>query len=75
MTVLLNSAGHDVELLECGATFFPALLEAIAQSHSEVRLETYIFEFDRSGERVAAALVAAADRGVKVYLVMDGIGS
>jgi len=67
--------GHQVRLLECGKAFFPALLQAIDASTSEVRLETYIFQFDASGERVANALVRAARRGVRVYLVMDGIGS
>ena len=70
-----SSADHGVQLLECGAAFFPTLLEAIGQSQTEIRLETYIFEFDSQGEQVAAALVAAADRGVRVYLMMDGIGT
>lgn len=51
------------------------MVEAIDRSTQEVRLETYIFSFDPSGERVAAALVRAAQRGVSVYLVMDGIGT
>jgi cardiolipin synthase len=51
------------------------MVEAIDRSVQEVRLETYIFSFDASGERVAAALVRAARRGVPVYLVMDGIGT
>lgn len=51
------------------------MVEAIDRSAQEVRLETYIFSFDASGERVAAALVRAARRGVPVYLVMDGIGT
>lgn len=69
------SRGHRVELLKCGAEFFPALLNAIDASHREVRLETYIFRFDATGESVAAALERAAQRGVAVYLVMDGIGT
>ena len=62
-------------LLRGGDSFFPALVAAIDGSMREVRLETYIFYFDASGERVAAALVRAAQRGVAVYLVMDGIGT
>ena len=68
-------AGHAIDLLECGAAFFPALVAAIDASHTEVRLETYIFAFEASGESVAMALVRAATRGVAVYLVMDGIGT
>jgi len=67
--------GHHLQLLQSGAEFFPCLVSAIDSSTQEVRLETYIFHFDRSGEQVAAALVRAAQRGVAVYLVMDGIGT
>ena len=75
MTATVLRPGHQLQLLQCGEVFFPALLQAIDGSAKEVRLETYIFHFDASGERVAAALVRAAQRGVDVYLVMDGIGS
>jgi cardiolipin synthase len=74
MTGWLHS-GHDIQLLKGGAEFFPALECAIRESVSEVRLETYIFQFDASGERVADALASAAQRGVAVFLVMDGIGT
>ena len=67
--------GHELTLLRKGADFFPTLVAAIDGSYREVRLETYIFHFDPSGERVAAALERAARRGVAVYLVMDGIGT
>lgn len=67
--------GHTVQLLHGGQEFFPALLADIDGSQSEVRLESYIFCFDQSGERVAAALERAAHRGVQVFLVMDGIGT
>ena len=69
------SSGHQLHLLQGGAAFFPAVVVAIDASHHEVRLETYIFSFDPSGEQVAAALVRAAQRGVAVYLMMDGIGT
>ena len=69
------SSGHQLHLLQGGAAFFPAVVAAIDASHHEVRLETYIFSFDPSGEQVASALVRAAQRGVAVYLMMDGIGT
>lgn len=75
MTLQPLVAGHSLRLLRGGADFFPALVEAIDHSRHEVRLETYIFHFDPSGEAVAAALVRAAQRGVAVYLVMDGVGT
>jgi cardiolipin synthase len=67
--------GHLVRLLQGGSEFFPVLIAAIDASVHEVRLETYIYNFDTAGEQVAAALERAALRGVRVYLLMDGIGT
>ena len=67
--------GHSVQLLQGGAEFFPALVSAIDASRLEVRIETYIFNLDASGQAVAEALLRAAARGVSVYLVIDGAGT
>lgn len=67
--------GHQVQLLEGAQAFFPSLVHAIERSLHEVRLETYIFSVEASGESVAVALERAAQRGVAVYLVMDGVGT
>lgn len=75
MTATLFKEGHQVHLLKGGVEFFPALILAINASIHEVRLETYIFNFDAAGEQVCAALERAGLRGVIVYLVMDGIGT
>jgi len=69
------SAGHVLRLLQCGREFFPAMVQAIDSSSTEVRLETYIFHFDASGCEIAHALCRAGQRGVGVYLLMDGVGS
>ena len=70
-----QKSAHQVLLLQGGRALFPELVQAIDQSLHEVRLETYIFHFDTSGEQVAQALMRAAGRGVAVYLVMDGVGT
>ena len=67
--------GHQVHLLQGGQAFLPALVQAIESSAHEVRIETYIFSVEASGEQVAVALERAAQRGVAVYLVMDGVGT
>ncbi len=67
--------GHSVRLLQGGTEFFPALIQAVDRSQREVRLETFIFDFDAAGLRVAEALERAAARGVAVYLLIDGIGT
>ncbi len=68
-------SGHQVQLLQGGEAFFFALVQAIDHSACEVRLETYIFNVEGSGQQVALALERAAKRGVAVYLVMDGVGT
>ncbi len=67
--------GHSVQLLQGGQAFFPALVRAMDDARHEIRLETYIFNLDASGELIADALVRAAERGVFVFLVVDGAGT
>jgi cardiolipin synthase A/B len=66
---------HGLTLLTGGVEFFSALAEAIDSAQREVMLETYIFDFSRSALMVAEALARAAERGVTVRVVMDGIGT
>lgn len=54
---------------------FPAMAQAIAAARTEVLLETYIFDFERSVIPVAQALATAAARGVAVQVVVDGVGT
>lgn len=70
-----HQAGHQLQLLQGGEAFFASLIQSIDRSTFEVRLETYIFNVDASGQQVAACLERAALRGVSVYLVMDGVGT
>jgi len=67
--------GNRVDLLKNGAQYFPALIAAIEAASSEIHLETYIFAADDTGQRVVAALAAAARRGVAVRVLVDGFGA
>ncbi len=67
--------GHAVTLLRGGAQLFPAMCAAIAAAQREVWLATYIFNDDAQALAVADALVAAAARGVRVRVVIDGFGT
>ena len=68
-------AGNRVTLLHNGAEYFPELEKAIENATLEIFLESYIFENDSSGRRIAEALKRAAQRGVAVHLLLDGFGS
>lgn len=69
------SGGNEVVLLRGGDALFPEMVEAIGHALHEVWLATYIFELDAAGQAVIAALAAAARRGVRVRVVVDGFGS
>ena len=68
-------SGHQVQLLEGANEWFPALITAMDAAQSEVFLETYIFDFTSSATDVANALLRAAQRGVQVRLLVDGVGT
>lgn len=58
-----------------GDDYFKDVLNAIRRAGHSVDFEVYIYKKGILGNRVAAALVRAARRGVKVRLLVDGIGS
>ena len=67
--------GHQIRLIEGGDAYFAALVEAIDAARSQVQIETYIFNLQGKAEAVAQALERAALRGVRVWLVVDGVGT
>jgi cardiolipin synthase len=64
-----------MRLLTGGVDLFAAMVDAMDAAHHEVLLETYIFDFAGSGADVAHALMRAAQRGVQVRVVVDGVGT
>lgn len=66
---------EELQLLHSGQAFFPALIKAFDAAAQWVQLETYIFDFHGAGAQVAEALTRAARRGVKVQVLVDGIGT
>lgn len=55
--------------------FFEELERDFTLARASIDLEMYIFEDDACGRRVISALTAATQRGVKVRVLVDGIGS
>jgi cardiolipin synthase len=69
------SGNNEVYLLQGGDELFPAMRAAINRALHEVWLATYIFHDDPSCMAMVQALVAAAQRGVRVRVLVDGFGS
>lgn len=67
--------GNALTLLRDGDETFPAMLEAIDAAGRWVHLEVFTFREDVVGNRFAHALTAAARRGVRVRVLVDGLGS
>jgi cardiolipin synthase A/B len=66
---------NQITLLQNGEAYFPAIEAALDRAVHEIYLETYIFENDTTGRRIAEVLRRAALRGVKTHVLMDGYGS
>lgn len=70
-----NNSPHSVQLVRSGEDYFSRLVRIIHEAETEIHLQTYIFSNDATGKRIIDALKKAANRQVKVYLLLDGFGS
>jgi cardiolipin synthase len=75
MRTVSYTANNQLTLLHCGAEFFPELEAACDNAVSEIYLETYIFADDDTARRIEQALIRAAARNVRVYVITDWTGS
>jgi cardiolipin synthase A/B len=67
--------GNRVLLLENGDEFYPRVFAAMRSAQREIFVETFILNDDEVGRALRDELVAAAQRGVKVTITVDGFGS
>ena len=65
---------NDLTLLEGGKEAFPAILEAIEGAKRSIEIHMFIWRDDTIGNRMAEAVLSAADRGVSVSIVKDRYG-
>lgn len=76
---LTNSGSYSlynsVTLIKGGKDYFKLLEQIINEAKISIHLQTYIFDEDSTGTAVANALIRAAKRNVKVYMLLDGYGS
>ncbi|QYM78436.1 hypothetical protein K0B96_14195 [Horticoccus luteus] len=69
------SRGNDVQMLVNGVEFFPAMLKAVREAKKTITLETYIWESGKISDEFIAALNERAAAGVKVNVIVDGMGT
>ena len=68
-------AGNRLQLVESGVERFEMLLSLIAGAQKSIKMLMYMFNPDKDGDAVRNALTEAAQRGVRVKLLIDGFGS
>lgn len=66
---------HQVQLLRGGKSYFDCIIQLMEEAEEQIHMQVYSYESDATGKRVADALIRAANRGVAVYLLVDGYGS
>ncbi|MEK6627874.1 MAG: phospholipase D-like domain-containing protein [Bdellovibrionota bacterium] len=69
------SLNNEVKFFEEGEAYYKHFLKMIADAKGVIHLQTYIFEMDNFGTEVKNELIRASLRGVKVYLLVDAVGS
>ncbi len=69
------SSYNQVALIRGGHAYFELLETLVNEAREVIFLQTYIFDEDFTGKKVAASLSRASKRGVKVYVLLDGYAS
>ncbi len=70
----VSSVGR-CRILSDANEFYPALEQQIREAVHHIHLEFYIWQGDATGAAFLRLLTAAARRGVRVRLLLDGVGS
>lgn len=73
--VLPPTADNSVSFLGDGATAYDAWERAIDEAKDHVHALFYIWNDDATGRRFRDALLRAARRGVRVRVLLDGVGT
>ena len=68
------ASGKVAAALDCGDEAYPEMLAAIESAKTNIRLCTYIFRVDEVGLQFIGALARAQRRGVRIRVLIDGIG-
>ena len=67
--------GNSTRLLIDGPAAHSAMFAAIAKARDHVNMQTYIFEDDEVGQKLAELLLKKRAEGVHIQLLYDSIGS
>lgn len=71
----MDNYWESEEIFLDGDHYFDRLLEDIDGARDYITIEIYIFNDDLLGKKIAAHLIEARRRGVKIQIIVDGVGS
>lgn len=75
-TAAVKRASYSfIEYLKDGETYLKRLTDCVAAANERIALEYYIIADGKIWRGIYSALCKAAERGVKIYIVYDGVGS
>ena len=63
---------NKVRIVRGGSDYFNSIEEIADNAQYTIHLQTYIFDEDETGKKVAAALIRAANRNVTVHTQGSG---
>lgn len=66
---------NEVKILKNGEEKFPAVLKAIDEAKDHIHMEYYILSDDDIGNPLADLLIRKAKEGLRVRVIVDGVGS
>lgn len=66
--------GNEFQMLVDSPRFYTAMLHSIDQARYLICLDMYLFESGKVTDRFSAHFIAAAQRGVKLFFMLDDFG-
>ncbi|MDW5563431.1 MAG: cardiolipin synthase [Methanomassiliicoccus sp.] len=69
------TGGNSVRLITEGPEMYDLLFEDVRRAKDHIHLEYYVFHDDAVGNELLSILIAKAEEGVKVRLLIDDVGA
>lgn len=69
------TTNNHVEVLHNGEEKFPRVMEAVRNAQDHIHIEYYILSDDDIGKPLSELLVQKAKEGLRVRIIVDGVGS
>ncbi len=66
---------NDIELLVNGEVSFQRIIARIKEAKESIYIKMFIWRDDKIGNQLSAELIEAANRGVKIHISKDKLGS